>query len=141
MRTTEVIEHSGAVTGVDGNQVSVVVVAQSACASCNVKGVCGMSESEEKTVHVLVEDPEEYVIGDRVVVSIEKGMGIKAAVYAYIYPFFLLLAVLLVMLHGLELGEVVSGLSALGSLVVYYIVLALFKHKISGEIIFKIRKE
>lgn len=100
-----------------------------------------MSESEEKTVHVLVEDPEEYVIGDRVVVSIEKGMGIKAAVYAYIYPFFLLLAVLLVMLHGLELGEVVSGLSALGSLVVYYIVLALFKHKISGEIIFKIRKE
>lgn len=140
MQSTGEIEHKGVITDIEGKVVEVAVTAESACGACQIRSACGMSEAEEKSVAVWTEVPQLYSIGEEVMVSIKKEMGIKAAVYAYIYPFFLLLGTVVLLLHVFELGEVVSGLTGLGVTALYYVGLAIFRHRIEKEIIFKIRK-
>jgi sigma-E factor negative regulatory protein RseC len=66
-------------------------------------------------------------------------MGMKAAVYAYIIPFFILLGGLL-LTTNLGWGEVAAGLSSLGAMCLYYVGLWFFRSRIEKEIVFKIRK-
>ena len=133
------IEHSGIVFDVVGNRVDVAIEAMEACASCRVKGACGMSESKQKNVSVVTPFADAYRVGEEVVVSVSKSMGMKAVLMAYVIPFFFLLAILLTML-GLGCGEVVSGLSALAAAVAWYTVVWLMRGRIEKEISFKIRK-
>lgn len=133
------IEHTGKVIFVEGDRIDVEMVVDSACSSCKAKAACGMSESKEKVVSLLTETARMYEVGDDVMVFMEQRMGIKAATYAYIIPFFIMLAVLLVM-QEIGFSDLVSGLSSLGSLLVYYIVLFFFRKKIEKEFIFKLRK-
>lgn len=133
------IEHTGIVFDIVGNRIDVAVEAQEACASCRVKGACGMGESKQKNVSVIVAVPEAFRVGEEVVVSVEKSMGMKAVVLAYVVPFFLLLGILLTML-GLGAGEVVSGLSALGAAAIWYVAVWFSRDRIEREISFKIRK-
>ncbi len=132
------IEHKGEVVFVEGDRIDIRMTVEGACASCKAAKACGMGDSEDKIVSLLTATAGHYAVGDEVMVSIEKRMGIRAATFAYIYPFFLMLAVLFVM-FGLKFSETVAGLSALGSLALYYLVLYFFRHRIEKEIVFKIR--
>jgi sigma-E factor negative regulatory protein RseC len=80
-----------------------------------------------------------YTVGEEVMIGVSEVMGMKAAVYAYIIPFFILLGGLLLTTH-LGLGEVAAGLTSLGVMCLYYVVLWLFRRRIEKEIVFKIRK-
>lgn len=133
------IEHKGKVVYVEGDRIDVEMTVHSACAGCRVSKACGMGESAEKTVSLLTATASMYSVGEEVMVAIEQKMGIKAAVYAYILPFFLMVIVLGV-LFSMGLSETVVGLSALGAVAVYYLVLSLFRKRIEKDIIFKIRK-
>ncbi len=133
------IEHSGVVFDIVGKRIDVSVEAREACASCKVKSVCGMGEHEQKLVSVMVDEPAAFQIGEEVVVSVEQGMGLKAVLMAYVLPFLLLLCTLLVLLEaGME--EALAGLFSLGTVIIYYCVLYIFRKKIEREIVFKIRK-
>lgn len=133
------IEHKGKVLFVEGDRIDVEMTVESACATCRAAKACGMGESKDKVVSLLTATASHYKAGDAVMVSIEKKMGIKAATYAYIFPFFVMLVVLFALF---ELGypETVAGLSALGAVVFYYVGLYFFRHRIEKEIIFKLRK-
>ncbi len=72
-------------------------------------------------------------------IGVSEVMGMKAATYAYIIPFFILLGALLLTLH-LGWSEVAAGLSSLGLMGLYYVVLFIFRRRIEKEIVFKIRK-
>ena len=107
------IEHKGRVVLVEGDRIDVEMTVEGACATCKAAKACGMGESRDKVVSLLTASAGLYEVGDEVMVSIERKMGIKAATYAYIFPFFIM---------------------------VYYAVLACFRHRIERDIIFKLRK-
>lgn len=133
------IEHKGRVLSVEGDRIDVEMTVEGACATCKAAKACGMGESRDKVISLLTATASRYEAGEEVMVSIERKMGIKAATYAYIFPFFIMVFVLLTMFQ-LGFAETVAGLSALGSIGVYYIVLYFLRNRIEKEIIFKLRK-
>ncbi len=133
------IEHKGTVLFVEGDRIDVEIIAESACAGCHVKKACGMGEQQEKVLQLLTESAKYYDAGEEVIVYMEERKGIKAAVYAYMVPFFVIIATLLVTTE-IGLSELAVGLISLGSLVVYYTGLWFFRKKIEKEMIFKLRK-
>jgi sigma-E factor negative regulatory protein RseC len=134
-----VAEHKGTVLFVDGNRIDVEMTVHSACSACKASKACGMGESKDKIISLHTESAKYYTEGEEVSVSIEQRMGMKAAAYAYIFPFFIVLAVLLGMLET-GFSEDLAGLSALGAAAVYFVVLAFFRRKIEKEFLFKLSK-
>lgn len=136
---SNLVEHKGIIIAIEDRRIDVSIVAESACGSCKVKNVCGMSEAEEKVVSVGVEHTQYFEVGEQVDVLISQGMGMKAVTAAYIVPFFILLGSLIILLET-GAGEVVAGLTSLGLVMVYYLLLYLNRRRIEKEIILKIRK-
>ncbi len=133
------IHHTGIVIQATTQEVLVRIEARGACAACNAKKLCGMGESEDKLVSVVTPAAELFRAGEEVEVSVQQQMGIKAVVIAYVVPFLLVLTALLVMLQS-GVGELAAGLSALGLLGLYYVVLYLLRHRIDRDIAFDIHK-
>ena len=50
----EEIRHQARITSIKGDVVELKITSQSACSSCLAKGVCGLSESKEKIVLILL---------------------------------------------------------------------------------------
>lgn len=133
------IEHSGTVIAVEDGRVDVELSVGDACGACSAKILCGMGEREGKVVNVFTSMARYYAVGEQVEVSVERYMGVKAVVYAYIVPFVLMLAVLLI-LFGIGADDLTAGLSCLGAVGIYYLVFYFFRHRFEKEITFKIRK-
>ena len=87
----EVITHRAKVIHVADNYVDVVVLSESACASCHAKGYCGAAESREKRMVIETPLASYFSEGEEVEVYTETVMGIKAVWIAYILPFLLVL--------------------------------------------------
>ena len=137
MSVTETITHPGIVEKVEGESVFVKILSQSACSSCHAKGMCSVAEVEEKTVEVNYMSGGNYKAGDHVTVRMERSLGKKAVFLGYLLPFILLITTLILMIN-LTSNE---GLSALASLLVlgpYYLLLYLFKEKLSKQFRFRI---
>ncbi len=132
-------KHAGKVIQVTSNEVVVMIEAEGACASCRAKTLCGMSESQDKLISVATPSAPQYHVGEEVEVSVQQQMGIKAVMIAYVFPFLLVMAVLLGLLES-GVNELSAGLSALGLLALYYIVLVLFRRRIAKDIVFEIHK-
>lgn len=139
------MEHNGVVTAVGEKMVEVEFVAEDACAECKAKGLCGVADNQGedggRRRFVTVYEPmaEYYSVGERVVIGVSESMGMKAATWAYIFPFFVLLGTLLFTLH-FGLSETFAGLVSLGAMGVYYVVLWSLRRRIEKDIVFKIRK-
>jgi sigma-E factor negative regulatory protein RseC len=67
-------------------------------------------------------------------------MGFKAVWLSYVIPLAVLLAVLL-LLVGAGVKEWLSGLLAIAATAVYYLLLWLFREKLSNEYIFYIKEK
>ncbi len=135
----KLLEHKGVVSEVGEKLVEVEFVTESACSECKAKGLCGVEEGDKRFVTVYEPNAQYFVVGEEVMIGVSEVMGMKAAVYAYIIPFFILLGGLLLTTH-LGWSEVVSGLSSLGLMCLYYVGLWFFRRRIEKEIVFKIRK-
>ena len=98
-----------------------------------------MGESEDKTLAIPSAQASYFEKGETVEVVTEQAMGIKAVVWAYVLPFLSVMIALLVLLQA-GAGELVSRLTALGILALYYCVLYLLRHRLEKEITFKVRK-
>ncbi|MBP3331567.1 MAG: SoxR reducing system RseC family protein [Tidjanibacter sp.] len=134
------IRHKGEVIRIEGDRIDVKMTVESACASCRAKSVCGMDESEDRIVSVKDSSLSSILgSGDKVIISISEGIGMKAVMYSYILPFFVLLAVL-VIASLVQESEGVAAIAALLACGIYYMVLYIFRHKVEKEIIFKIDK-
>ena len=133
------MEHKGIVSEVGEKLVEVEFVTESACSECKAKGLCGVDEGNKRFVTVYEPLAQYYVVGEEVMIGVSEVMGMKAATYAYIIPFFILLGALLLTLH-LGWSELAAGLSSLGLMGLYYLVLFIFRRRIEKEIVFKIRK-
>jgi sigma-E factor negative regulatory protein RseC len=138
MESQSSVSHDGVVESVAGESVFVRFIAQSACSACHAKGVCSISNSEEKVVEVKGVKPG-WKPGDHVTVLLEQRQGFIALMFGYGIPLVVLLAVLFTV-SAITGREAFSALIALGSLLPYYLIIWLFRKRISGKFEFRIRR-
>lgn len=134
---TDSVTHPGIVMQISGHIAEVMILAKSACSSCQVKGACNMSEMEEKRVFVELPPEHSFKSGQQVNVMMKQSLGNFAVFLGYILPFLVLLLTLIISI-SVGLGEGVAGLLALGILVPYYFVLYRLKNRLSRKFSFQL---
>ena len=136
------IKHDGIIIALNGNGTTLVRIVQtSACAACKAKAMCASAESAEKEMTVVLLGDEQWAVGNEVEVMVQQKMGWKAVVLAYLLPFFVMLAVMLIGNALWAVREEILGTVALCAMAVYYLVLGLFKDKLQKEFSFTARKK
>ena len=152
------IKHDGIIIALNEDGTALVRIVQtSACAACKAKAMCASAESAEKEMTVVllsdngrpmgygVLDADkpllEYKVGDTVEVMVQQKMGWKAVVLAYLLPFFVMLAVMLIGNAIWAVREEILGTVALCAMALYYLVLGMFKDKLQKEFSFTARKK
>ena len=149
------IKHDGIIIALNEDGTALVRIVQtSACAACKAKAMCASAESAEKEMTVQLAYPQPlpivkgentahqtYAIGDEVEVMVQQKMGWKAVVLAYLLPFFVMLAVMLIGNAIWAVREEILGTAALCAMAVYYLVLGMFKDKLQKEFSFTARKK
>ena len=90
------IKHQGIVENINGSHLQVRIIQTSACASCSVKGHCTSADTKEKLIDVADANAASYQPGDRVWVTGELSMGVMAVLFAFIFPFLILIISLFV---------------------------------------------
>lgn len=132
------IEHEGIIDHIAGNMAHVKIESVSACASCLAKGACSAADQEEKYLQVPISG-DSYLPGEAVQVQVAKKLGLRAVALGYVYPFLLLMLVLIIMIAA-GIPELKAGSLALLSLVPYYLVLYLFRNRLESTFTFSIKK-
>ena len=152
------IKHDGIIIAINEDGTALVRIVQtSACAACKAKAMCASAESAEKEMTaVLLSDNGrpmgygvldadkpllEYKVGDAVEIMVQQRMGWKAVVLAYLLPFFVMLAVMLVGNAIWAVREEILGTVVLCAMALYYLVLGMFKDKLQKEFSFTARKK
>ena len=131
------IIHDGKIIEITPDFTSVEIVSSSACSSCHAKGLCGMSEEQEKVIMVPTDPYSEYAVGDDVKVATKMTMGLKAVWISYVIP----LAILMILILSLSVvigNEFLRGGVAIAGVAVYYFFIWLFRDKLSNEFVFYI---
>ena len=131
------ISHEGIVTRIDDNNVEVKILSKSACASCNIKGACNMSEMKEKIISINTPKANDFQIGQNVMVSMGLGQANKAVVFAYVIPTIILFSMIFI-LNYFKIEEGINALISIGSLVPYYLILFLFRDKMKRKFEYEI---
>ncbi|MFA5849321.1 MAG: SoxR reducing system RseC family protein [Bacteroidales bacterium] len=136
---TDNIEHEGVILDIDRDFISVEIMNKAACASCNAKQLCSMSEVKAKVIQVENRGFTLFEKGEVVNVLLKRSLGFKALWISYLIPLIILL-VLLLALSAVGVGELLIGLSILAFLALYYFVVYLLRDKIKKEFIFIVEK-
>mgnify|MGYP003289161257 FL=1 len=131
------ISHEGIITSIDDNNVEVKILSKSACASCNIKGACNMSEMKEKVIVIPRPKDKDLSMGQEVTVSMGLGQANKAVIFAYVIPTIILFSMMFILNH-FKIEEGVNALISIGSLIPYYLILFLFKDKIKRKFEYEI---
>lgn len=132
------VTHPGIVKSVGHGKAEVMVIANSACGSCEIKGACGVSESEEKIIEVNLLPGEGYNSGQSVVVEMKQSLGNWAVLLGYFFPFLVVLAGLIVFI-SIGMDEGIAGLFSLALLGLYYLGLFSFRKLISKKFTYTIQ--
>ncbi len=134
----EQIAHSGRITEITPSEITVEIISESACSSCHAASLCGMAEIKRKQV-TLPAVPG-YEPGEEVWVNLKRTMGFKAVWIAYVLPLLILVTDILVC-SAAGAGEIFSGLSALGCVGIYYLIIYLLRGKLKNEYTFYLKKK
>ena len=131
------IVHSGKVIEINPDFTTVEIMVSSACSECHAKGLCGMSEMEEKVIMVPTDPYEPRNIGDIVQVKTKMSMGLKAVWISYVIPLAVLMILILSLSAVIE-NEFLRGGIAIAGVGLYYFVIWLLKDRLSDQFEFYI---
>ena len=132
------IVHAGKILEITPDFTTVQIIVTSACSSCHAKGLCGMSEEEEKVIMLPTDPYATYNVGDEVQVCTKMAMGLKAVWISYVIPLIILM-ILILSLSTIVEREAYRALMAIGGVAVYYLFVWLFRDKLSNEFVFYIK--
>jgi sigma-E factor negative regulatory protein RseC len=133
------ISHSGKVVSVSDTHVFVQVERNSACSGCKNKGACRIGDAKNEIISVKTADANTYSANEVVEVLMRTSLGLKAVLYAYVFPFIFLLTVLLTVRQFIS-SEILQVLFAFIPVIVYYIVLYHLHGKIEQSFQFNVKK-
>ena len=131
------ITHTGKILEITPEYTTVQILVSSACSECHAKGLCGMSEDEEKVIMVPTDPYKERQVGDEVQVLTKMTMGLKAVWISYVIPLAVLM-ILILSLSSIFENELMTGLGSIAGVAVYYFGIWLFKDRLSNEFVFYI---
>lgn len=130
------IEHEGIIESVTKNLIRVKIIQTSACAGCHAKNMCSPSDQKMR----IIEIPSDGILrypGDTVLLQGERGYGLLAVWWAFLFPFLLIFSFLIIA-SFFSLPEGLSGVVALLLLIPYYFILSRFKEALKKKFSFKI---
>lgn len=130
---SKTVSHKGVVVAVDGRRLKVQIESVSACAACHAKGMCTLSDKEDKLIDIESPAAVDKKVGDVVTVVVTQQRGMQAVVLAYILPAIVVILSLVGLLK--IVSEPVAIILSLLSLAVYYILLYLFRNRISSKFV------
>ena len=131
------IAHKGKIVEITPDFTTVEIIASSACSACHAKGLCGMSEEQEKIIMLPTDPYAVHAVGDEVTVMTKMSMGLKAVWISYVVPLAILM-ILILSLSAVIDTEVLRGGIAIAGVAVYYFFIWLFRDKLSNEFVFYI---
>ena len=131
------IAHKGKIVEITPDFTTVEIIASSACSACHAKGLCGMSEEQEKIIMLPTDPYAVHAVGDEVTVMTKMSMGLKAVWISYVVPLAILM-ILILSLSAVIDNEFLRGGIAIAGVAVYYFFVWLFRDKLSNEFVFYI---
>lgn len=134
------ISHRGKIIEITPDFTTVQIIVSSACSACHAKGLCGMSEDEEKVIMVPTDPYTVYQVGDEVQVLTKMSMGLKAVWISYVIPL-LILMILILSLSSVIGNEVVVGLVSVAGVALYYLSIWLLRDRLADEFVFYIKEQ
>lgn len=135
---SKTIEHLGIIKEITPKTIKVSLLNVSGCSTCHTKSTCGVSDVDNKIIDII-NDGQKIEKGETVKVIFEKSLGPLALFLGYLFPFILMM-IILVISWSLTNDEVFAGLSSLLSVGIYYLGLTLFRSKLKSTFTFKILK-
>ena len=131
------ITHKGKITEITPDFTTVEIIASSACSSCHAKGLCGMSEEQEKIIMLPTDPYATHQVGDEVEICTKMTMGLKAVWISYVIPLAVLM-ILILSLSGIFENEALRGLAAIAGVGVYYFIIWIFRDRFKNGFTFYI---
>jgi positive regulator of sigma E activity len=132
-----IIIHPGIVDHIEKGKVFVRILSQSACSACHAKGMCSVSEVEDKIIEVDVANEESYKNGEQVTVRMQQKLGRKAVMLGYVIPLVILVASIIIFVTLFK-NEGLAALISLLMLVPYYLILYFLREKLKQQFSFSI---
>ena len=117
------ISHRGKIIEITPDFTTVQIIVSSACSACHAKGLCGMSEDEEKVIMVPTDPYTVYQVGDEVQVLTKMSM------------------ILILSLSSVIGNEVVVGLVSVAGVALYYLAIWLLRDRLADEFVFYIKEQ
>ncbi len=133
------IAHTGRIIDINPDFTSVEIISSSACSACHAKGLCGMSEEQEKVIMLPTDPYTVYSVGDEVKVYTKMTMGLKAVWISYVIPL-LILMILILSLSTVVGNEFLRGGIAIAGVGIYYFFIWLFRNRLSDQFEFYIKQ-
>lgn len=135
---SKIATHKGKVVQLNGVNVSVMIESQSACAACHAKGMCTLSDKEDKIIDIKVSTDRaaNLSVGDEVMVAVSQQRGMQAVLLAYILPAIVVVLSLVAWLKVVP--EPWAIVLALAVLALYYMLLYLFRNKLNSKFVMSI---
>lgn len=133
------IEHEGIIEQIKGSRMTVRILQQSACSGCHAKGVCMAADSKEKLIEIT-DFSGRFLENERVIIEGKESMGHKAVFWAFALPLILLMLTLILSISLWNFSETEAAVSAMASLIPYYLVLYLLRKKMTKTFQFSVKK-
>lgn len=133
-----IVSYSGIVKKIDDGRALVSIIARSACASCQIKGACTLSEVEEKIIEVDLTENQNFSIGEEVMVEMKQTLGTWAVLFGYFFPFLLVISSLIIF-TTLGLDQGLSGVLSILILAPYYLIMYLSRSFLRKRFTYRLR--
>ncbi len=133
-----IVTHPGIIKKVEENQVEVAIMVTSSCAHCDIKGACTVSEVEEKSVLIKVDDINKFKVNQSIIIEMRQSLGTWAVLLGYVFPFLVLFLCLIILLNvGMDQG--MAGIISLLLLIPYYFTLYFLRNYLGTKFNYSIR--
>lgn len=133
-----IVTHNGIVKRINDRRVLVSIIARSACASCQIKEACTLSEVEEKIIEVDLIEDQNFLIGEEVMVEMKQTLGTWAVLFGYFFPFLLVISSLIIF-TALGLDQGLSGILSILILAPYYLIMYLSRSFLRKTFTYRLR--
>ena len=118
------ITHQGVVSKISSNKITVALKGNVNCEGCKAQSACGVSDSNDKEIEII-NPTQSFQLNESVDVMLKRELGLKAVFWAYVFPFILMIIVLVS--TSFFFKEWVAGLLSLFILIPYYFMLYVLK--------------
>lgn len=123
------------ITKIENGELYLSICRAEACGACKAQSACASSGGGKEIV--VADDGRGREVGGEVVLRVNRSQGVFAVVIAYLVPVVVVVG-LLVILQSIGVREIVAGGAALGALVLYFVLIRIFRGRFETELTIEI---